>query len=50
MAWETALDRLLLQQVHRADSGEGRTDEVRTQIQDLYQLSPDRPETAFHLG
>lgn len=50
MAWETALDRLLLQQIHLAEKGEVRPQDVRQQILDLHRLRPERPETAFHMG
>ena len=50
MAWETALDRLILRQIHLAERGEARPEEVRAQIVDLAALSPKRAETAFHAG
>ena len=50
MAWETALDRLILQQIHRAEKGQERTQDVRQQILDLVGLDPKRPQSAFHLG
>lgn len=50
MAWETALDRLVLQQIHLAEQGEVRPEQVRQQIADLWQLGGPRPASAFHLG
>lgn len=50
MAWETALDRLLVQQVHLAEKGEQKPAEVRQQILDLHAIAPDREETAFAQG
>lgn len=50
MAWEKALDRLLLQQIHHAEKGEVKPDLVRQQLHDLHELAPKRPATAFHLG
>ena len=50
MAWETALDRLILQQIHVAEKGGVRAQDVSQQIRDLHALDPQRPETAFHMG
>ena len=50
MAWETALDRLVTRQVHCAESGDARPEDVRAAIVEMRRLDPDRPETAFHLG
>ena len=50
MAWETPLDRLIVQQVHLAERGERRAEEVANQVRELYELNPKRPESAFHLG
>lgn len=50
MAWETALDRLVTRQIHLAERGEVRAEDVRDAVLDLHKLAPDRPETAFHLG
>jgi tetratricopeptide (TPR) repeat protein len=50
MAWETALDRLLLQQIHRAEKGEVKAETVRQQLLDLQELAGTRAATAFHLG
>ena len=38
MAWESALDRLVLQQIHRAEKGEARTPDARDQVLALWQL------------
>jgi hypothetical protein len=50
MAWETELDRLILQQVHAAEKGEARPSVVRQQVADLWAIDPRRAESAFHLG
>lgn len=50
MAWETELDRLILQQVHAAEKAEARKNPVRQQVLDLWALNPGRAESAFHLG
>lgn len=50
MAWESSLDRLILQQVHLAEEGERRLDEVVRSVRELYEINPKRPESAFHLG
>lgn len=50
MAWETALDRLLLQQVHLAEKGEQKPETVRQQIQEYRALGPARPGTHFLCG
>lgn len=50
MAWETALDRFVIQQIHLAERGEARTEDVREAIRVLHGLASGRPETAFHLG
>ncbi len=50
MAWETALDRLVLRQIHLAERGEARASEVSRQLEDLHELAPDRDETAYHHG
>lgn len=50
MAWESALDRLLTRQIHLAEKGEVRAEEVRQLVLDLHRFAPDRIETAFHLG
>lgn len=50
MAWENALDRLLLQQVHLVEKGGIRPEDVRQQIQAMHELDPHRARTAFHMG
>lgn len=50
MAWEKPLDRLLLQQIHLAEKGEVKPELLRQQLEDLHELAPTRPATAFHLG
>jgi len=50
MAWENALDRLLLKQVHLAEKGELRALDVQEQILDTWNMNSGRPQTAFHLG
>jgi len=50
MARQTALDRLLIQQIHRAEKGEVKVEAVRLQLNDLWTLAGPRPETAFQLG
>ena len=50
MAWETALDRLVLQQIHLAEKGEARHRDIGQLVRDLHELNPDRHESAFHRG
>jgi tetratricopeptide (TPR) repeat protein len=50
MAWETALDRLFLHQIHAAEKGEAKHDDVLRQLTELQRLAPERPGTAFLLG
>jgi len=50
MAWETALDRLLLQQVHLAEKGEQKPETVRQQVLEYRQLSAGHPGCSFLLG
>ncbi len=50
MAWETALDRLVLSQIHAAEKGDLRPKDVEQLIRDLHGLAPSRPTTAFHMG
>ena len=49
MGWETALDRLLLQQIHLAEKGETKSD-VRQQLIDYWQCAGARPGSCFLLG
>ena len=50
MGWESALDRLLLQQVHAAEKGDVPTDMVKAQLAALLELAPQRSGSAFLAG
>jgi len=50
MGWETALDRLLLQQVHLAEKGEQKADAVRQQVLEYRALGGNRPGCHFLCG
>ena len=50
MVWETALDRLLLQQVHSAEKGDQKFEIVRQQVQEYRALGPSRPGSHFLCG
>lgn len=50
MGWETALDRLLLQQIHLAEKGEHNVDTVRLQVLEYCEIAGDRPGCAFLAG
>lgn len=50
MGWETALDRLLLQQVHLAEKGDAKAEGVRQQLLDYWQCAAGRPGACFLLG
>jgi tetratricopeptide (TPR) repeat protein len=50
MALDTALDRLLQQQIQLASKGEVKTEQVREQVLDLWQLGGPRPAGAYVLG
>jgi hypothetical protein len=50
MGWESALDRLLLQQVHAAEKGDVATELVKAQLGTLLELAPNRPASAFLAG
>ncbi len=50
MGWETALDRLLLQQVHSAEKGEQKAESVRQQVLDYRSLGGQRPGAHFLCG
>jgi tetratricopeptide (TPR) repeat protein len=50
MGWETALDRLLLQQVHLAEKGEQKPETVRQQLLDYWQCAGPRSGTCFLVG
>jgi hypothetical protein len=49
MGFETALERLLLQQIHLAEKGEAKAD-VRQQLLDYWQCAGPRPGSCFLLG
>lgn len=50
MAWESALDRLILRQIHQAEEGRLKDAEVSALITDLCAFGADRPQTWFHCG
>ncbi len=50
MGWETALDRLLLQQIHLAEKGETNVDAVKQQLLDYCDLASNRAGCAFLAG
>ena len=50
MAWENALERLLLQQVHCAEKGEQRPELVRQQLVDYWQCAGPAPGACFLAG
>ena len=50
MAWERALDRLLLQQVHLAEKGEQTVDAIKGLLADYAALADERPGCAFLNG
>jgi hypothetical protein len=50
MSWDTALDRLVLQQIHLAEKGSVRSEELRGVLLDLRRIAPERVETAYLLG
>lgn len=50
MGWETALDRLLLTQVHAAEKGDARKEQVQQCLHDLHRLAGSRPATLYLLG
>jgi tetratricopeptide (TPR) repeat protein len=50
MAWETALDRLLLQQVHLVEKGELSLDTLQAQLADYGALAGERAGCAFLNG
>ncbi|MBM4063426.1 MAG: hypothetical protein FJ265_20345, partial [Planctomycetes bacterium] len=50
MAWETALDRLLLHQIHLAEKGEQKAELARQLVLDYAQLAGPRPAGAFLVG
>lgn len=50
MGWETALDRLLMQQVHLAEKGEQKAESIRQQLVDYWTCAGPRPGPCFLLG
>ncbi|MCA8958571.1 MAG: tetratricopeptide repeat protein, partial [Planctomycetes bacterium] len=50
MAWESSIDRLIQQQVHLAERGDLRPQQVEPLLADLCALDPTRAQSAFHLG
>lgn len=50
MAWERAIDRLMLRQIHLAESGEVSEREVRALIAELLALSKNDSKAWFHAG
>jgi hypothetical protein len=50
MGWESALDRMLLQQVHAAEKGDVPADVVKAQLAALLELAPQRSGSAFLAG
>lgn len=50
MGWETAIDRLLLQQVHLAEKDDSRVPALQAQLADYAGLAEDRPGQSFLAG
>lgn len=50
MAWENALDRLILRQIHQAEGKEMRSTELERLLGDLLELGGARPQAYFHSG
>jgi tetratricopeptide (TPR) repeat protein len=50
MGWETALDRLLMQQIHLAEKDQSKTDAVRRQLLDYGEIAGGRPGQSFLFG
>jgi uncharacterized protein (UPF0548 family) len=48
MAWETALDRLVLREIHRAESGDVRDEEAKRVVEDLVLMTKGRAQSWFH--
>ncbi|PIE22493.1 MAG: hypothetical protein CSA62_12225 [Planctomycetota bacterium] len=48
MAWESALDRLILREIHRAEQGELRDQELVRIVTDFVQMTKQRPQSWFH--
>ncbi|MFT7536510.1 MAG: tetratricopeptide (TPR) repeat protein [Hyphomicrobiaceae bacterium] len=50
MGWETALDRLLMQQIHKAEKDKTKTEQVQRQLLDYGEVAAGRPGLSFLLG
>lgn len=50
MAWESALDRLILRQIHLAEDGKLADKEVRRLVLEYRDLAESRPQTSYHCG
>lgn len=50
MGWETALDRLLMQQIHLAEKDQTKADQVRKQLVDYGEIAAGRPGMSFLSG
>lgn len=50
MAWERAIDRLMLRQIHMVELGDVSEREIRKLIQELLDLSRDDARAWFHVG
>ena len=50
MGWETALDRLLMQQIHLAEKDASKSDLVQKQLRDYGELAADLPGMNFLFG
>jgi len=50
MAWETALDRLLMQQIHLAEKDNTKVDAVKRQLLDYGEVAVGRPGQSFLFG
>ncbi|HEB53386.1 MAG TPA: hypothetical protein ENI87_09050, partial [bacterium] len=50
MGWETALDRLLMQQIHLAEKDDGKRETVRRQLEDYGAIAAGRPGQSFLYG
>ena len=50
MGWETALDRLLLQQIHHAEKDASKAAAVQRQLLDYGEVAGDRPGRSFLFG
>lgn len=50
MAWESALDRLVLRQIHLAEEGKLSDPELRRLVAEYASLASARPQVQFHCG